>query len=574
MPKRNDEKVCTIQQYIRSKALAYLGLIDSNINPQTQADRLTFVNDLDEIRHQKIKEYNAWYSGDSDEIMNFYTKKSMIDYNTDPLYTRNKKSYYWSVSSTESDIKRTHSGQPRNIVDTLVNIVGYPKISSTEKYVSEQIEKIYEDNDFKKMLLQEVLPFTLVEGWGCFKINYDTFLRDTPILLYYRAESVDFIFKSNQIIAAIFKDFYQDEKKNNYLLFETRRIEKNKTDAVPRLIIEKELFKMTNSEIIMPVALTDLPELRDVEPVLQINNFNKLLAVPCIIYKDNNEDNYGRSIFTGKIDMFDDLDQCLSQSSMAVRRSSVQEYFNSNYLEKDRITGLPIMPHSFDRKYVMYNGGADANGSNTGQAAVQVTQPAVNFQQYDMEAQNLLLHIISGIMSPATLGIDIAKKDNAEAQREKEKVTIFTRNVVIAEMTKILKDLTNQLLITNELMNQDKITCRAYSGISVKFDEFADSSFEKRLETLLTAYNNGVMSEELFIEMLYKDQLSEEKKQSEIEFIRAQKEQQMNGEQNQDDLGMLGALLGGNNNNPMDMAMLNSNPDNMQKVAGIPEFAE
>jgi hypothetical protein len=52
-----------------------------------------------------------------------------------------------------------------------------------------------------------------------------------------------------------------------------------------------------------------------------------------------------------------------------------------------------------------------------------------------------MMQIINGVMSPATLGIDISKRDNAEAQREKEKVTIFTRNGIIDTETPILKDL-------------------------------------------------------------------------------------------------------------------------------------
>ena len=50
-----------------------------------------------------------------------------------------------------------------------------------------------------------------------------------------------------------------------------------------------------------------------------------------------------------------------------------------------------------------------------------------------------LLQIMNGIISPATLGMDIAKKDNAEAQREKEKVTVFTRNKLARAEKKILE---------------------------------------------------------------------------------------------------------------------------------------
>jgi hypothetical protein len=555
-------KNVTVKEYIRRKALGLLGLIDTNIDPRSKSDRLTFVNDISEVQKNKLKEYNVWYSGDSDELINFYTRASTIDYNTDPLYNRNKKSYFWAVSSTESDIKRTHSGQPRNIVDTLVNIVGKPHIGVGKPNdtvlgtVNDRLVEILDDNNFGKLLTQRARPLTFVEGWGAWKINWDSDFRDTPILLYYRADAVDFIYKSNQLVAIIYKDYYQGEKGKNYILFETRRIEKRQvgtstsvsTMRVPCLIIEKELFEIQgNSEILKPVELKDLPQLKDVQKSLIIENFNHFLGYPCIFYEDNNEDCYGRSIFTGKIDMFDDLDQCMSQSANTVRRSTVHEYFNSQYLEKDEHTGMPIMPKDFDRKYVMFRGMKNAEGVAGAAGPVQVTQPSLNFSQYSMEEQNILLQIINGIMSPATLGIDIAKKDNAEAQREKEKVTIFTRNIVIEEEGHILKTIANDLLVADELMHKGKITCKRYD-VFVKYDEFADASFEAKLETVLAGWQSGIMSDELAIEYLHKDS-SKQLQERELKYVKdtkAQAEQgamgAMPGEGGNDMMGAFGAL--------------------------------
>lgn len=456
---------------------------------------------------------------DSDELLNFYTRTNIIDYNYEPYYDRNKTSYFWCVASTEGDIKRTHSGQPRNIIDTLVNIVGLPILTLSESEINSVLEKILDDNDFNKMFLQEQLPLTLVEGWGCYKINWDTGLRDTPILLYYRADAVDFIYKGNQLIAIIFKDYYWDEEGRKYLLTETRRLEKRKGAVLPDLVVEKELFELGSDQSLTPKALKDLKQLSDVEPAIRISNYSGFLAVPCSIYKDTQLENQGRSIFTGKIDMFDDLDQCLSQAANTVRRSTVREYFNSNYLERDPDTGMPQMPNAFDRKYVVFNGGKTADGSTAGQEAIVTTQPALNIVQYSQEAQNLLIEIISGIMSPATLGIDIAKKDNAEAQREKEKVTIFTRNTIIAEESKILRTLCRELLCAKQLMTQEKITARDYT-ITVKFDEFADASWEAKINSLLEAWNADVITPELFVDMLYKDSLSKKDKQRELDYIK------------------------------------------------------
>ncbi len=566
----------TVKDYIRKKALGLLGLIDSEIDPRVRADRLTFVNNIDEILKEKLKEYNVWYAGDADELLNFYTRANTIDYNADPIYNRNKRSYFWAVSSTESDIKRTHSGQPRNIVDTLVSIIGSPHIflgdENLEK-INKRLESILEENDFYKVLKQQARPLTFVEGWGAWKINWDDAFSDNPILLYYRADAVDFIFRNQKLIAIIYKDYYQDEKGHDYILFETRRLERRKTKdeatgletILPCLIIEKELFRVSgNSEILIPVQLNSLPQLKDTEKNIMVTNFNHFLGCPSVFYKDNYDDVYGRSIFTGKIDLFDDLDQCHSQAANTVRRSTTHEYFNTQYLEKDEKTGLPLMPKDFDRKYIMFKGARSGDG-NVNSDPVQVTQPKLEFMQYDAEEQSILLNIISGIMSPATLGIDIAKKDNAQAQREKEKVTIFTRNVVIEEECKILKQLMNDLLVAWELMHTGKVTCKDYD-ISVQYDEFADASFESKLETVLTGWQSGIMSDETALRYLHGNHLGKKMFEKELEYVKAQREKSENPSDLMGGFGELGA------ENAYNDAHEKANIEDTQEDLGVPEL--
>lgn len=533
------------REYMRKKVFGILGLVSTQENPNSP--RKTFVNNFQNIEDLKLREYNIWYAGDSDELLNFYTEANQIEYNYEPYYDRNKTSYFWAISSTENDIKRTHSGQPRNIVDTLVNIVGYPKIkvadSDTEK-LQAVLARILKENKFKTMFLQDQLPLTLIEGWGGYKINWDKSISDYPIIVYYRADAVDFIVRSNRVVAMVFRDYYYGDDDKRYVLIETRRTALD-DDGSRCLIIEKELFAWGADNAMMPVELNSLKQLKDVKPKLKISNYSGLLAVPCIIYKDNETDNCGRSIFTGKIDLFDDLDQCLSQSSNTVRRSTTREYFNSQYLERDEDTGMPIQPKAYDRKYTLYAGARDANGAVSGEP-VTVTQPAVNFVQYDQEAQHILIEIISGIMSPATLGIDLSKRDVAEAQREKEKVTIFTRNTIIAEEVEILEKLGVELMCANELMNKGEVTFKDYE-VNVEFNELTDASMESRMEVALTAYNGDVMTPEMTVEYMYQETISPEKKAELVAYMKQQQQNAMTGGMPPELMAQMGATMGGDN---------------------------
>lgn len=510
----------TVLEYIKKK------IFNGNKAIQVEAkdgDRLTFINNDAELLRNRIREYNIWYEGDGDELLNFYTYNQAIEFNFEPFYWRNKRNYFWAIGATESDIKRTHSGQPRNIIDTIVNIIRYPMISAGSSVENSAVQKnldaILKDIDLASVYKQEQLPLTLVEGWGCYKINWDKDDSKYPQINYYKAENVDFVYNNSKIVGAIFKDYYATEDGKDYILIESRRLEKRKTDGGYEtvLVIENELFENSGNDYINKVSLGAVPELVGVEPYLELGPCRFLLAVPCVLFKNtSNRKGYGRSLFTGKIDLFDDLDQALSQSSNAVRKSTPIEYFNSEYLERDA-NGMPIQPKAYDRKYSIYNGQRDANGSVCGDP-VTVTQPVLNLEQYNAEAQKILYQIINGIMSPATLGIDIAKKDNAEAQREKEKVTIFTRNAIIDTETKILKELCNQLLCAYEYMSCGQITVKDYD-ISVKFSEFADDSFENKVETLGAALDSQNISPEMYLDKLYNGQLSKKEYDREYDFL-------------------------------------------------------
>ena len=526
--KKNIKQSLTHKEFVRLKTLGITGLVETTTNPDLLAERYTFVNDIDEIKRQRLEEYNIWYVGDSDRLKNFFTRENAIQYNYDPLYNENKKSYFWAVASTEKDIKRTHSGHPRNIVDTLVYIMTVPSITHSQPPVNDNLQKILKANKVKQKMTQESRPLTLVEGWGGWKINWDKNLSDYPILLYYRADRVDFIWQSGLLRAIIYQDFYQDADGKNYILYETRRlgpyVPADDPGAAPvtSLFIEKELFRLNQTDEMTPCKLSDLPQLRDVKPQIVIVNFKSFLGYPNIFYHDSSEEFPGRSIFTGKTDIFDDLDQCFSQASNTVRRSTVHEYFNSYYLENDQ-DGFPIQPTAFDRKYIFYEGGQNADGSAAGTTPVQVVQPATNFVSYSQEEQNLLLQAISGIMSPATMGIDIARKDNAAAQREKEKVTIFTRNNLLDEEQDVWEHVGSDLLVAYELMQTNQVTVQHYD-LSVQYGEFANDSFESRAETITTCWQSGIMSDDMAVDMLYGDNISKEVKDRELDFLKTQRE--------------------------------------------------
>ena len=596
------KKILNIREYIRRKAFRIgNGSVETEISPTVRANETTFVNDPNEIQKLNLEEYNVWYAGDGAGLLNFYTRAELIDYNYDPIFNRNKRSYFWSVSATEGDIKRTHSGIPRAMVDTMSAIMSVPHITVADDIEkTERLHTILKENNFDELVMQESRPFSWVEGWGGWKINWNEDISDTPILLYYRANSVDFIYRNRRLVAIVYQDYYTDEDDHKYVLFETRRLERrairDENTGIEKkclcLIIEKELFKYLNDtdNNISKVSLDTLPELSDTIPCLIVEDCPYFLGGPNIYLKDSTELSPGRSIFTGKIDLFDDLDKCLSQSSNAITRSTPIEYIESEYLQRDKQTGQPIMPHQFDRKYVMLKTVLGGDGQKV-REPVTITQPAINFEAYDTAAKEKFIMILNGYMSPASFGLDLSREANAMSQREKEKVTIFTRNGFIATEKKIFESLMIQLLLADQLLHSEEEYNRIERpanekdwGISIKYDEFADASFEAKIETVLTAWQGGIMSDEMAIEYLHKDS-PEDVKLRELEFMKKMRDEQkqiagreVGGDEGEvpsdDELAELGSVLGGNNNNDYNEAHEKVHVTDAEEDNGVPNLVD
>lgn len=497
----------TLREFLNWQALKMSGGYVNVEDLPRKAEKLTFINDIEMINLSKLREYAIWYQGDAMELLNFYTYEMAVTTNTEIWAERNQKNMFWGISSTESDIKRTHSGQAKNIIDTLVSIIDTPDCMAGSPEMgkdnpnNKKLQCILEENGFWELYKMTQVPMTLVEGWGAYKIWWDDSISDYPIIDYYNAEDVELVYSRRRLVGIIFKDYYTNGKRK-YMIAESRYIKGKK------LYIHTDVFDITAGDASLDSACKkidkdNLPEGLKIDIEDTEVNINKFLAVPCIFYKDASGFLPGRSVLAGKIELLDDLDQCLSQAANTVRKSTPVEYINANFLERDRKTGLPIQPKAYDRKYVTFNGAKTSDGTDVGGSTpVFVTQPVLNFEQYDNEATAILLQIMNGLISPATLGMDIAKKDNAEAQREKEKITIFTRNNICSTEAGILRSLFNQVLIADEIMRTNNVTTTDYT-VTVDFPEFGDSSFETKIALLGDQLDKDNLSVKMYLKQLY-----------------------------------------------------------------------
>lgn len=476
--------------------------------------RNTFLGNPDVVRMQNVEECKAWMSGDGNEILNHYTAEDAYGFYQNPIYNRNKPQFFWAVAANEA-MKRVHSGVTKASIDMMTYIIGTPRIES--QTFPDAWDKIAKETKLKKLITQRQIPLTLGLGYGAFK-PLITKTSKTPLVEFYDAECVDFRWEHGKCVEVIFRDYYRKED-IDYVLFEDRYVDEVGSH------IDYSLFKMAGTDNdLQECELTELEETKGLpKEGMVIKGYYKPLAVPSIFFDDG--EGYGRSVIQGKADIADDIDMALSQASQTVKVSTPAVYIPEDLMDVGK-KGQAKAPKAFNRQFIkagwLY---PDGDGGIGGDGRITTDQPQLNFTQYQEQIVSLIRVYLMGWMSPASMGLDLARKDNADAQREKEKATIVTKTNVINQQEDILSELATMLLDIQTWMDKGEFPLDSDYAISVEFKEFANPSFEAMSSILSPMLSSGAISDEMFVDKLYGDSLDDAKKQQEIERIREKRNQ-------------------------------------------------
>lgn len=524
----------TLSDYYKLLSMSILGYADEEA-PENR-EKMAFVNDFQETQIDKITEFRTWYAGDSDALLNFYNYEGKVEYLTEPWYFKNKRSYFWVQSSKENDIKRTHSGFARDAIDTITAIcVGGKRAVRVGTAVNGLAERKIGDYRAEDLLLNYVkksnfwsiiqkrqFPLTLVDGWGAIKISWDKGrLGNTPLMSFYGGHGCRIYKLEEKVMGMLFIDYIKDARARNLMVCELRRLERDGTwtfvvDVYESVGNSSDMRKVDPDDKDLPIK----PSVRKGMPLPY--------AAPISFYEDPLHISCGKSVLEGRIDILDDLDQCLSQAANTIRRSTPIEVFDSTYMEKDVMTLAPKFPKSFERKYVKIQGVQSIDGGGGTNKPVEVTQPQINSGEYESQAEYLKMSFLDGFMAPATMGINLSKTESQGSQREKEKQTIFTKNALLNEEVPFVESILNQILCAIEFLNTGANTVMDW-GVSVGFDELANTAFESKIQFLANALANNAISPEMFVEKMYGDTIPEEIRKREVEWISRKAEDAMGG---------------------------------------------
>ena len=450
------------------------------------------VNIVESLTHREdVLKNELWYRGDPSELDQFFkqTTKDMVS-----------QSRFWAaVPSKDNSIRKLHSGLPSEIADKLADIViaDLNSIEIDDEVHQQDWDEINKDNKFTQELLGDAITKCLISGDGVFKLTIDTEVSHYPLIEFYSAAEVEYVYKRGRIQEYKFSSYYTEDKKS-YRLEET----------YSKGAITYKLYNDKNKE----VSLSKVPKLQHLTDIAF--NGDYIMAVPIKFFKSPKYEGRGDSIFSRKTDNFDSLDEIISQWIDAFRQGRVKNYIPESLLPKGD-NGETLRPNSFDHQYIK----TGTSMKEDAKEEITQRQADINYNAFVESYASMVDMCLQGIISPATLGIDLKKTDNAEAQREKEKTTLYTRGKIIDVLVEALPKLISTSLrvyYTSQMLNLDELE----ETITVNFGEYASPDFDSTVDVVGKAKSFGIMSLEQSIEELYGDNWTDEEKAEEVERIR------------------------------------------------------
>lgn len=425
------------------------------------------------------------YRGDPAEIEQFFKAIAAWDV---------EKTRFWA-SVSQGSVRKMHSGIVATVIDRYRDIVVSDMDNvNVEGLAADDWEEIARENKFER-LIGKAVAGTLISGDGAFRICTDEGSR-YPVLEYEDAENVAYTMQRGRVKEVKFYTNYQKNGKDYRL-----------EEIYGKGYVTYKLYDSDGRE----KEMNTLDETAGLSDVTFEGDY--MMAVPFLVFPSNKYAVRGKALFDGKTDVIDGLDEVISQWLDAVRLGRIKRYIPENLIPRDETTGRLLPANPFDNDFI-------AIGSNVGEDAkeqINISQPQISYEAYVNSYISFMDLVLQGIISPSTLGIDLKKTDNAESQREKEKVTLYVRGKITDALNEVIPELVDVALKTYDIMRKKK---PGEYKAAVKFGEYASPDFDSTVDTIGKAKQFGIISIESSIEQLYGDTWTEEEKAEEVRRIK------------------------------------------------------
>lgn len=456
-----------------------------HIQPSASSIQITEVMDF----AQSAIRNRVWYRGEGNELEQMYQQN--------PEYADRYK--FWASKCTPGmEMRKIHTGLPGMIVRILSGIITEDMNDFEFKNPAQELlwKDIEKANRFRKKF-ERSLKEVLYIGDGAYKVTINTKKSKYPILRWYPGERMELVYDGDDLEEVVFKTPYT-VRSQQYVLYEHYG------------------YGYIRNELYEGEKLVDLHAIDSTKGVSDWAFDEKvILAVPLQVYESAKYEGRGGSIYDGKVDCFDAFDETWSQWMDALRAGRTKTYIPESLIPRDPDKGDLLKPNSFDNRFIK----CDSDMGEGARNQIDTQQPVIPHESYLASYITALDQCLQGVISPSTLGIDTKKLDNAEAQREKEKATLYTRNAIIEALQETLPEVVAACINAYNLLYGKPVE---EVEVNIPFGEYANPSFESQVETIGKAKTQGIMSIERVVEELYGDTLDEHCKQEEIQRLKAE----------------------------------------------------
>ena len=430
----------------------------------------------------------VWYRGDADELDQLF--RQLAD---SPVAAAR----FWAAAPRRETLRKAHSGLPAVMVDTLTGIVraDLQPLRFADADADRRWRDIAAANDFAALVGRAVCE-CLVTGDGAFRICLDPDAAPGPILDFAAADAVEYRLRHGRPEAVDF----------------VRRLPGGRTlrERYAPGSVRYALYGAGGK----PLPLRAEPALRGLCDVTF--DAGVMLAVPLRFWPSARWPGRGASVFDNKTDAFDAVDEVLSQWLDALRAGRVQRYIPECLIPRDPDTGALLDPGRFGADFVRVASSDRENADDR----IETVQPKIDCAAFEGAYAAALDQCLLGVMSPATLGIDLGRMASAEAQRERKDATGFTRAAITAALEKALPRIAEAAL-----QAQDLLAGRApgHYRAEAAFGEYGAPDFDSRVRTVAAAAQAGVMSVQAQVDELWGDSRDDAWKAAEAARIRRER---------------------------------------------------
>lgn len=453
----------------------------------------------------KLTEYKTWYSGEADEIRDFYrTQGSKLLSKQGSNATRG---YFWSIvpqNITEETVK-IHTGIPRLISKKMADILLVNGFNITiedddDNEKEYRLQEILKANSFRTKLAL-LLETNSWSGGTALKITIDPLFNE-PLIEVISPENYEPIIYKNRIIADKFIVPLEDENGKQYELQEIYGVDKDKGSY-----IKYKLYGIDkgDKEELPLATLEDTKDLKDT----YISGLQKKLSyyipnrLPNSDYKSSV---LGESDYAGSGGLYNSLDEIYSTYMQEFRDSKLNRYFPSNYLMLDPESGEYKRENAMKTNHILYSTGI----SEDIQGKIMYEQGDLRTEKHEQAFRQTLMQIcnLAGL-SPLTLGITGLESiaASAESQQEREKVTIRTRETKAEILEEALEHFLEALLIADDILNSadgNTATTKEYA-VNFAFNDYMVKSKADKIAEMEVALQSGTIDRLNAIKYIYDD---------------------------------------------------------------------